>query len=156
MLPHDDSAVTVQADGRTEEVSGKALIIVPPGDSTVTATSDSDVVRLFTPNNDNAALARNAASYSQPHPTRRPCLSHGPNLSAGTSFASTATSPTFPATPNRFSRIYRSRSIMVNFSYHYDGPRGSTALSPHNHADFEQISLGVEANSFTTSGLRGA
>jgi hypothetical protein len=143
VLPHDDSAISVAADGRTEEVQGKVVVIVPPGDSTITASADTDLVRLFTPHNDIAALARNAASYATPHPNVA-LLQEWPEPAGGYQLRVYSGIADIPRDPDRFSRIFRSRAIMVNFSYHRDGPRDTTTMSPHDHADFEQISLGVE------------
>jgi len=110
ILPHDSSSARVAAGEAAEIVDGKAVLIVPPGTSTVTAQSDTDIVRLFTPSPELAARARNAASYARPHPRVR-LLEQWPE----------------PVDGYRL-RVYR----------------GATALSPHDHEDFEQISLAVD------------
>jgi hypothetical protein len=144
VLPHDTSAVRVEADGHSEDVVGKAIVIVPPGDSVVTATAGSDFVRVFTVRNDDVAnLARNAASYARPHP-HVALLEDWPEPPEGYRLRVYRGVAEIERDPSRFSRIFRSRAIMVNFSYHRDGPRDTTTMSPHDHADFEQISLGVE------------
>jgi len=147
VLPHDDSAVEIDVDSAdlraTEIVTGKAVAIVPPGDSTVTARSDTDVVRLFNPSSDMAGRARNAASYREPHPRVR-LLEEWPEPVGGDKLRVYRDIAEIERDPARFGRIFRSRAFMVNFLYHYDGPRDPSALSPHDHDDFEQISLATE------------
>ena len=144
ILPHDSSAVRVTAGDESASVKGKSVVIVPPGRSEVSAVADTDVVRLFTPFNTNiAALARNAASYAKAHPVVSP-LVEWPEPIDGYKLRVYSGLADIENDPSRFGRIFRSRAFMVNFSFHRDGPRPTTNLSPHQHSDFEQISLGVE------------
>lgn len=46
-----------------------------------------------------------------------------------------------PLTPERFGRIFRSDAAMINIFLPSDGPRDPSALSPHSHQDFDQLSL---------------
>ena len=142
ILPHDSSSVRVAAGDTAQLVDGKAVLIVPPGESSVTAQSDTDIVRLFTPSPELAARARNAASYARPHPRVR-LLEEWPEPVDGYRLRVYRELADLRRDPSRFGRIFRNRAFMVNFLYHYDGPRDTTALSPHDHADFEQISLAV-------------
>ncbi|MFD0522371.1 hypothetical protein [Paractinoplanes durhamensis] len=49
-------------------VTGKTMLVIPPGDSTVTITGQGRVLRLLTTRSaDVAALAANASSYDEPH-----------------------------------------------------------------------------------------
>jgi len=143
ILPHDSSSVRVAAGDTAQLVDGKAVLIVPPGESSVTAQSDTDIVRLFTPSPELAARARNAASYARPHP-RVQLLEEWPEPVDGYRLRVYRELADLQRDPSRFGRIFRNRAFMVNFLYHYDGPRDTTALSPHDHPDFEQISLAVE------------
>ena len=143
ILPHDSSSARVAAGEAAEIVDGKAVLIVPPGTSTVTAQSDTDIVRLFTPSPELAARARNAASYARPHPRVR-LLEQWPEPVDGYRLRVYRGIADIQRDPSRFGRIFRNRAFMINFLYHYDGPRDTTALSPHDHEDFEQISLAVD------------
>ncbi len=72
-----DVLVTAQEDGiaTSEHVTERALIVVPPGASTVTAQSDTEVVRLFdVRTSDVVARASNSASYATPHPRVAPLV----------------------------------------------------------------------------------
>ncbi|MFG2005091.1 hypothetical protein ACGFNU_38700 [Spirillospora sp. NPDC048911] len=151
ILPHDDAKVVIEsasASGRAsggdgESVTGRSIAIVPPGDSVITVESATDVVRLFTPHNDDLARrARNADSYAAPHP-RVALLAEWPEPVGGDKLRVYSDISEIERSPDRLGRIFRSRAFMANFLYHYDGPRDATKLSPHDHADFEQISLAV-------------
>ena len=143
ILPHDSSTAEFTANDKRERVEGKAVIIMPPGTTEVSTPADSHLVRLFTPATDMAARARNQANYAQPHPRVR-LLEEWPEPPEGYQLRVYRGIADIEKSADRFGRLFRSRAFMVNFLYHYDGPRDTTTLSPHDHEDFEQISLAVE------------
>ncbi|MFC6086917.1 cupin domain-containing protein [Sphaerisporangium aureirubrum] len=148
MIIVPDDAVTVEitssAGGRTESrtVSGRGVVIVPPGDSTVTARGEAELFRVFdTRTEDVTALCANAASYAEPHPRVAP-LKPWPDPPAGHRLR-VYLNADHPRVPGRFGRLFRSSSLMVNFGDPSDGPRDPNRMSPHHHDDFEQCSLTV-------------
>jgi hypothetical protein len=142
VLPHDESRVEISAGGQTVPVSGRSVVVVPPGDSSVTTTADCDVVRLFTVRSgDLADRCGNAESYVEDHPHVAP-FAAWPDPPEGFRIR------VYPVAdiqkdPNRFGRIFRCSTFMVNFLFPHEGPRDTTKLSPHHHDDFEQCSLAV-------------
>ena len=65
LLVGADADVTVTVDGRTEKVAERAVVVVPPGPSSVVAQADCDVVRLFDHRTEDVlAKASNAESYA--------------------------------------------------------------------------------------------
>ena len=143
LLPHAESAVRVSWQGREAELRGQGMIVVPAGDSEVTAESDADLVRLFTPDTPGIAeLAGNAASYARPHP--RVAIEEPWPAPADGDALRVYPVADIPRSKDRFGRIFRTRSFMVNFLFPHEGPRDPEALSPHHHDEFEQISLAVQ------------
>lgn len=135
--------VVVETEDATEKVTERAVVVVPPGRSTVTAHADCDVVRLFDHRTaDVLARASNADSYATPHPRVAP-LEPWPEPVGGRKLRVYPTD-SVPAEAGRFGRIFRTSSFMVNFLDLQEGPRDSEKLSPHHHDDFEQCSLAVE------------
>lgn len=144
LLIDDTSALrgTCGADGAPHEVTGPALVVVPPGDSTITSTGTGPLVALLESDETEwAAKASNAAAYADPHPHVAP-LEPWPEPVGGYRWRTYLMSDV-PAEPKRFGRIFRTRSFMVNFLPAKPGPRDLTAMSPHFHDDFEQASLVV-------------
>jgi mannose-6-phosphate isomerase-like protein (cupin superfamily) len=142
ILAHDSSAARFATAAGEGELRGRGVVILPPGRCEITALGDGDLVRLVEAGTPWAERARNAASYAEPHPNVAP-LEPWPEPSAGPALRIYPLADV-PDEPGRFGRIFRSRSFMVNFLDHNDGPRDRTKLSPHHHDDFEQISLAVE------------
>lgn len=145
ILPYDECAVEVRAPGEVEPVSGRAVVMVPPGGSAVTAVADCTVVRLFSCRSaDLLAKARNRDSYAEPHPNVKP-FEPWPDLPEG-----------YRIRPYRLAdlqvtqdairpgQMVRCSTFMVNFLAPRIGPRDPNTLSPHDHDDFEQCSLAVE------------
>jgi hypothetical protein len=142
VLPHDDMSVEVTAGAESQVVTGRGVVIVPPGDSAVTAHGAAELARLFDVRAaDLLARCHNAASYEHPHPRVAP-LEPWPDPPAGHRLR-VYRNADFPQEPGRFGRIFRSSAFMVNFGDTRDGPRNTDRMSPHHHDDFEQCSLTV-------------
>jgi hypothetical protein len=143
LLIDDRSAVrgTAGADG-PHEVTGPALVVVPPGDSEITSTGTGPVVQLLQSDEAEwAAKASNAAEYAQAHPHVAP-LEPWPEPVDGYRWRTYPMSDV-PHEPGRFGRLFRTRAFMVNFLPPASGPRDLSKMSPHFHDDFEQASLVV-------------
>jgi hypothetical protein len=147
-----DPTMTVQIDttmGQTKRqttVMEPAVVMVPPGATTVTATTAGTLVRLFTATGttDLAAKCSNAAAYATADPnvptfTAWPDPTDGPRVRVYP-FAQ------FPLQPGMLGRIFRCSTFMVNVFGSNEPPRDPTKLSPHHHDDFEQISLQLRGN----------
>jgi hypothetical protein len=146
VLPHEGCAATVRTPDDERSVTGQAVIVMPPGRSSVVADADCDLVRLFTVASA-GPLARasvNQASYAEPNPKVTP-LEPWPAPPAGHRIRAYPLSEV-PVDPERFGRIFRCSTFMVNFLNPRTGVRDPEALSPHQHDDFEQCSLAVEGD----------
>lgn len=145
ILPYEEGNVEVRASGEVESVSGRAVVMVPPGDSEIAGVDACTVVRLFScRSTDMMDKARNRDSYAQPHPNVKP-FEPWPDPPEG-----------YRIRPYRLAdlkvtqdairpgQIVRCTTFMVNFLAPRLGPRDPNTLSPHHHEDFEQCSLAVE------------
>lgn len=139
ILPYDGVAATVATPDESVEVSGKHLVVVPPGDSTITLAGRGIAVRLVTSKSaDLAALARNAASYLEPHPNVAE-FEPWPEPVGG--YRVRAYDLTVPTLEGSSFRLFRCTTFMVNAFEPSTTPRDPERLSPHTHDDFEQCSL---------------
>lgn len=141
LIPDGGAGVTIEAGRAVEPVTGPALVVVPPGPSAVTPTTDATLVRLFSPRSgDLRDRCINQAFYARgPDPNVAPFRPwpdppDGPRIRA-------YPLEEYPADPDRFGRLFRSTTLMVNYFYDSPGPRDPTKMSPHHHDDFEQLSL---------------
>ncbi|MEO3854347.1 hypothetical protein [Acrocarpospora sp. B8E8] len=142
ILPDAEATIEVTAGSESRTVSGSGLVVVPPGDSSITARGQVELFRLFDVRaSDVLARCANAASYAEPHP-RVALLEPWPDPPAGHRLRVYLTAD-YPREPGRFGRIFRTSSFMVNFGDPSDGPRDPDRMSPHHHDDFEQCSLTV-------------
>lgn len=143
LLTEKATNVAIIAGKEAAEIREPALVVVPPGTSTVTAGRDTTVIRLFDLRTEDLMnQASNAASYAEAHPNVSP-LSPWPEPADGSRLR-TYFVDQVPAARGRFGRIYRTSSFMVNFLDVQEGPRDPEKLSPHHHDDFEQCSLSVD------------
>ena len=142
LLLHDpEMAATVEANGKTVEVPGYTITMIPPGDSRVTCKAGGRVVRLITTRSaDIAGQVDNAAHYAGPHP-QVPPFEAWPDPVGGWKIRSYSLD--VPDEEGRFGKIFRCTTFMVNV-FPPQGPRDVTKLSPHHHDDFEQCSLALE------------
>lgn len=142
LLIDGDSAIRGTDDAGPHEVTGPALVVVPPGKSTITSTGTGSIVHLVQSDEAEwAARASNAAAYAEPHPHVE-ALDAWPEPIDGYRWR-TYRMADVPDDPRRFGRIFRTRSFMVNFLPPSSGPRDPASMSPHFHEDFEQASLVV-------------
>src|SRR5690606_11284030 len=131
------------AGGTAQEIGERAVVVVPPGDSTITAGTTTTVARLFDHRSaDVLAKAVNSDAYAEPDARVAPLVPwpdpvDGPRLRVYPLAA-------IPEEPARFGRIFRTSAFMVNLLDPQQGPRDPEKLSPHDHEDFEQCSYAVE------------
>lgn len=144
MLLPDQAAAKVIVNGEATALDGRQVLIIPPGDSQVTFPAGGRVARLFTSAaKDLVALSSNGAAYESPAPNLAP-LTPWPEPIGG--YRLRVYDLDVDAGASRFGRIWRSRSLMVNYSYPRPGPRDVTKMSPHSHEDFEQGSLVIDGS----------
>ncbi len=141
VLIHDrDATVASSAGDQTEVVHGRSMVVMPPGESSVFAEHDTEVVRLFsTVSGDLCSRCDNQDFYAvndpnvdQFAPWPDPVDGHRIRVYALDDVAADA---------NRFGRIFRCSTFMINYFYEAPGPRDPSKLSPHYHDGFEQLSL---------------
>lgn len=145
ILPYEECGVEVRAAGETETVSGKAVVMVPPGAGAITGTTGCTVVRLFSSRTgDMMAKARNRDAYARPHPNTKP-FEPWPDPPEGLRIRAYRLADLEVTQDSiRPGRIVRCTTFMINFLAPRIGPRDPNTLSPHDHDDFEQCSLAVE------------
>jgi hypothetical protein len=144
VLMYSDSApVTVTAGGSIGSVAEEAFVVVPPGDSEVRADGDGVLIRLFSSRADDLREgAFNTEAYAEPDQRATP-LVPWPDPVGGFTLRVYRLAET-PIAEGRFGRIFRTTNLMVNFLAEESAPRNQSKLSPHQHDDFEQISLAVK------------
>ncbi len=146
LIPERGVAVTVEAGDEIVEVPGHALVIIPPGNSTITAKTPGTLVRVFSgASADLNARCSNAASFASPHPN---IPSYVPWPAPTQGYRVRSYDLDVPPQEGRFGRIWRCSTLMINVHPLEHGPRDLGRLSPHHHEDFEQGSLALRG-SFT-------
>ncbi len=120
----------------------ESVLIVPPGNSKVTATGAGLIVRVFSNRStDLCSLAVNADQYATDNGGAAPLLPW-PDPPAGFRLRHYRLADHSTAESNM--RIFRSTNLMINMLAKRPVPRDPAKLSPHSHADFEQGSLAVQ------------
>ncbi|MEV4320297.1 hypothetical protein [Actinocrispum sp. NPDC049592] len=136
-------AFTVLTDDGATKIGEPGLVVVPPGASRISVHGEGPLIRLVEAT-EPAWRGRpaNADAYTEDHP-RVALLKRWPEP-LGDKAVRFYPLSTVADDPNRFGRIFRTRSFMVNFIPEQNGPRDPHRLSPHTHDDFEQLSLAVQ------------
>jgi hypothetical protein len=141
-LRSEQVVLLIDGSSAVDDVTGPAIVVLPPGENTVTSAGAGPIVQLIQSDETEwAAKASNADSYATPHPGVAP-LDPWPEPVDGYR-RRVYRMADVPDEPGRFGRLFRTRAFMVNFLKPGNGPRDPHKLSPHFHADFEQCSLVV-------------
>lgn len=145
LMYSDSAAIRVATPHEEHSVDAAAFVVVAPGDSSVEALTDGVLIRLFSAAPDDLReVAVNADAYHEADP-RVALPVPGPDPVGGYRVRVYPLAQ-WPLSDDRFGRIFRTTSLMVNFVPEQDGPRDPRKLSPHSHDDFEQQSLVVEGS----------
>lgn len=140
VLVTDTSSANFVTNKGVEHVAGRAVVIVPPGESDVIVEANSEVIQLFGADaTDLRGDAINALCYRQADPRVNPALPW-PDPISGPALRVYPVDD-YPKDPERLGRIFVSRIGMVNFFHAEDGPRDDARLTPHSHEDFEQCTV---------------
>lgn len=132
----------VSASGETADVGPETLVIVPPGDSEITASGDGQIFRVLSSRaEDLLKVALNRAAYEGGTGLSIP-LRDGPMPKGGYRLRVYPMAD-YPITPDSHMRLFRTRNLMVNIFGYWKKPRDIHNLSPHSHDDFEQGSLAL-------------
>jgi hypothetical protein len=139
LLTDGDSSVSVLRGDETTPVHGETLTFVPPGPVRLRFETPGRVVVLSTTRAEGlAADALNADAYRTDHPNVAPVVPWPEPVGGYRVRTYDLTVPTLGTPPFR---LFRCSSFMVNYIAPRTGPRDTTKMSPHDHADFEQLSL---------------
>ena len=116
VLIHEPSAsFTISANDSVVEAKGRSLVVVPPGESSVTLGGDGAVVRVFTTQSEDlCANCANDAFYVTPDPNVAPYKAW-PDPRDGRRIRIYALDEVAPS-PERFGRLYRCSTLMVNMA----------------------------------------
>lgn len=129
----------VQAGADHAQAQEETLFIVPPGSSRVRVSGSGLVARIFSHRaQDINALASNHAQYGEASPDVAAAVDW-PAPPGGWRLRAYALARYSGAA--NIARIFRSTNLMVNVMDVYGAARDATALMPHSHADYEQITL---------------
>ena len=141
MILDRDTPVVAKAGAQTESSDGYVLLIMPPGQSSITLPKGGIMTRLFTTQSaDLNAKTSNNGAYAEQHPTI-PSFQPWPAPPEG--YKIRAYSLDVAIEPGQFGRIWRCTTFMVNIPNQNAKPRDRAKLSPHSHDDFEQCSLAL-------------
>jgi hypothetical protein len=142
VVTDESPAFSLHIGDSVTRIHAPGLLVVPPGASRISVQGDGPLVRLIEADEPAwGKRAANADAYAEDHPRVAP-LDRWPEPAGGSAVRFYPLAEV-PEDPDRFGRIFRTRSFMVNFLPPNDGPRDPRKLSPHTHDDFEQLSLAV-------------
>jgi hypothetical protein len=146
VLVLDGATVRVDHPSGSEDIGDAAVVIVPPGTSTVRVDAGGTVVRLVAAATAPTLAARsaNAGDYAEPDGNVAP-FAPWPDPPRGHRLRVHHLSE-YPPAEGRLGRIFRCSTLMVNAFVADDRPRDPSMLSPHHHDDFEQVSLQLDGD----------
>lgn len=144
LLVLDGASVRIEHGGGSAEVTDPAVVVVPPGQSTVRVLAGGNVVRVFAAAIEPHLAGRcaNAADYDPPDPNVAPYVAWPSPPDGG--HIRVYRLADHPSEEGRLGSIFRCSTVMVNVFDPHDEPRDPTRMSPHHHDDFEQVSLQMD------------
>lgn len=146
LILHTTGTVEVTAGGEWAELQALSIAILPPGPWRIVAQGAARVLRLHaTSALDLVNLARNRHLY-EPAPESIAVHAPWPAPTGGNRLRVYRDLDSIAPSSDRMGRIFRNRHVMVNVLYPRVGPRDPRTLSPHDHDDFEQLSVAYEGS----------
>jgi hypothetical protein len=141
VLVLDGAKVQVSHDGNAVAVDEPAVVIVPPGTSSLQVTSPGTVIRVIAAATapELAGRCANKAEYEEDDANVAP-FEPWPDPVDGHKIRVYPIAE-HPIAEGRLGRIFRCSTVMINVLPESDDPRDPAKLSPHHHDDFEQVSL---------------
>lgn len=139
IVPDEETPYEVSAKGETRAGDGYQMIIVPPGDSTITLPSGGRIARLFsTQSPDLNEKCANKETYAVPDPNIPP-FKPWPEPPAG--YKLRVYDLWKERAPGQYGPVWRCTTIMLSFPPPVPAKRDTSKMSPHSHGDFDQCSL---------------
>ena len=143
LLP--DAGADIVCAGRLVRAHARSVVVLPPGESSVSLAAPGRCIHLFAPIPEkfadapcvDAAMRIGARCTMQPVlPAFNRAAAHpGVLVYELDNFANSAGMPR--------AKLFQTSTMSINW-VEYSGPRDRTKLSPHSHTDFEQGSLALE------------
>jgi len=135
------TGAAIEGAGRQVRAAARSLSILPPGRFSI-APDGAGACTVFASTRSDLAGRRvlNQATYAQPDPRVAPVGEPYRRLKAADRIEVIALDAVAAPADNPRLKMFQSATLSINW-VEYAGPRDRTALSPHSHADFEQISL---------------
>jgi mannose-6-phosphate isomerase-like protein (cupin superfamily) len=133
--------VHVAASGELATLGEEDLAIVPPGDYALHFDRTATVVQVITAAESLIAAAPNAATYADAATEVAPTVPW-PEPAGGYRLRTYSTRAGYAR--GGLVHAYRTRKLMIIPYERFLVPRDETQLTPHAHADFEQVSVALE------------
>jgi hypothetical protein len=135
------AGATIEGAGQRVRAATRSLCILPPGSFSI-GPEGAGACAVFASARSDLAGRRvlNGATYARPDARVAPIGAPYRRLKAPDRIEVIALDAVAAPDDNPRLKMFQSATLSINW-VEYTGPRDRTALSPHSHADFEQISL---------------
>lgn len=138
--------VVVEWRGSRVEIDATSIVIVPPGPTRITSSAPASILRLFAISAADLTDRSSNRELYEPPPESIARHEPWPEPIGDDRLRVYSDLDSIPQSPDRMGRIFRGRHVMVNLLYPRVGPRDPRTLSPHDHDDFEQLSIAYEGS----------
>jgi hypothetical protein len=146
VLVLDGAEASIEHATGSASATEPAVVIVPPGSSSVRVTARGTIIRVLAAATAPALSSRavNAGDYETADGNVAE-FTAWPEPPAGHRVRVYPLSQ-HPLEAGKLGRIFRCSTVMINVLPEDDTPRDPKQLSPHHHDDFEQVSLQVHGD----------